>query len=392
MSTQTAWDDSEHPHQDFLLWAQCIEEPLALLDEDGVLVAFNDRLGELFGLEPDSDDEEPELFDLILAEDGQRLLAHWDGSIIDPHQPARFLARHVSTQDSPRTMLWKIKPSPRDGLWLLAVRDVELEQSRLTMPTVSTTPDLSAALSRACMANLLQTREFLSSLPRIIHDLKAPNRRVRMFAQLLNRELDTQENSEARSYSYSIVENASRNEALVEEIKGYFSLHKLIQKPTSITIAQLIEDAAHKAVMPMEQIHVEGPGEFEVKLPLKLSIQALAELIENASLHGKAPGGQEGTALSIVIDVLSPELGARSPWTLRVSDQGPGFQDGIDEILFEPLRTGLSMAKEAQSASTPRFGMGLATAHRCMLFLGGELELSKTPKGASFLLSFPSYS
>lgn len=285
-------------------------------------------------------------------------------------------------------MLWKIRPSPKPGFWLLEVRDVELEQSRILMPIVTQSPDLSSLASKACIANILQVREFLSSLPRVIHDLKAPNRRVRMFAQLLLREIDEHVNEEVRNYTDSIVENASRNEALVEEIKRYFSLHKLLQKPSTISIGTLLEDAAHQVNVPFEQLSISGPTHLEVKVPQKLALTAISALIENAALHGKHAPDQEAS-IAITIARTNPELGGESPWTLRLSDQGSGFREGLDGLLFEPLRTGLSRASGGQSSGTTRFGMGLATAHRCMLFLGGELELLDDAPGAHLLLSFP---
>ena len=390
MSTQTVRDASAHPHQGFLMWAQCIDEPLALIDEDGVLVASNASMRDLFSL-GDEEDDEMEIFDLILTEDGQKILAHWDGSILERQEPIKFIARHMpSPHDnvSPRTMLWSLKPAPLAGFWLLAVRDVELEKSGLVMPRLSPEPDLSAPPSRASLANLLQAREFLTTLPRIIHDLKAPNRRVRMFAQLLRRQLADVENEEVLNYINSIVENASRNESLVEEIKSYFSLHKLTQKPATISIQGLLERASQQAAVPLERITVEGPVHLEVKLPLKLAVQVIAELIENAATHGKPSPDQDAT-ISVVIARTEPELGASSPWTLRISDQGRGFREGIEELLFEPLRTGLSQASAERSSISPRFGMGLATAQRCMLFLGGEIELTSETPGATFLLTFP---
>lgn len=114
--------------------------------------------------------------------------------------------------------------------------------------------------------------------------------------------------------------------------------------------------------------------------------------------------GEEDLLLTLVFNLIenavkySPKESNISivfRWTkdhqhLMVQDSGPGIAPGNETFIFERFRRG----QNAQNASTPGFGLGLAIAHKIATVHGGKLwvenlsrqapETSGDPRGAAF--------
>jgi signal transduction histidine kinase len=93
--------------------------------------------------------------------------------------------------------------------------------------------------------------------------------------------------------------------------------------------------------------------------------RALRNLIENAIRH--APPGSE-----VVVEVRSA-TGA----TVRVLDQGPGFDPGFIDHAFDRF----TRADDARSRDTGGSGLGLAIARGFVDALGGEIWAEPGPGG-----------
>ena len=103
-----------------------------------------------------------------------------------------------------------------------------------------------------------------------------------------------------------------------------------------------------------------------VDAPLELVLRAAAPLVENAARHAHTRITLEATDHPDRVDLV-------------VSDDGPGVADELRATVFEPGVTSGSQG----------VGLGLSIARRVAHSFGGDIELSASSPGASFVVSLP---
>lgn len=132
-------------------------------------------------------------------------------------------------------------------------------------------------------------------------------------------------------------------------------------------VVELFEEQAAEAGV---ELTVAAPEGIELRADSSLLHVVISNLVGNAldALAGY-PGGK------ITVEVRR-EGGAA---LVRVTDNGPGVTPGVAGTLFEPFVTG-------KPSGT---GIGLAVSRKIAAAHGGDLVLSPTAKGASFLLTLP---
>ncbi len=121
---------------------------------------------------------------------------------------------------------------------------------------------------------------------------------------------------------------------------------------------------------------------------------AISSDLEDSAPLAPAPGYLHRT-LMLLLDnalkyaqqatiTLTAALKSDTEILLTVCDDGPGFQEQIPELLFEPYHRG-----EGQSASDGK-GLGLWSARHILSVMGGTITAQEnTPHGACFLITLP---
>ncbi len=100
----------------------------------------------------------------------------------------------------------------------------------------------------------------------------------------------------------------------------------------------------------------------------ELLFRALENVVRNALKYTR-----EGT--EVVVEGLCSQ--SQQQATIRVSDAGPGVSDEMLERLFEPF----VRAAEARDRDSGGFGLGLAIAHRAVVFHGGQIRATNRAEG-----------
>jgi two-component system nitrogen regulation sensor histidine kinase GlnL len=224
----------------------------------------------------------------------------------------------------------------------------------------------------ALLAQQVATRDLLRGLA---HEIKNPLGGIRGAAQLLERELHSEEQKE---YTRVIIDEADRLQKLVNRLLGPsgmpknqdVSVHEIIEYVRNIVLAENIGDVA---------LHRDyDPSIPDVKGDPDLLIQALLNIVNNA----RQALGKQGN-ITIRTRVLRKftigQQQHRLVVKIDVIDDGPGIPEDIKDKIFFPMVTGRADGT----------GLGLSIAQRLVHQHGGLIECESQPGHTVFSILLP---
>ncbi len=209
----------------------------------------------------------------------------------------------------------------------------------------------------------------------LAHEIKNPLGGLRGAAQLLERELPSQE---LREYTRVIIGEADRLCSLVDSLLGparpvrreAVNVHEVLDRVYRLARAEAPEGVA------IERDY--DPSLPPVELDRDLAVQAMLNLARNAvqALDGRGRLTLRSRALT------NATIGAarhRVVASLQFEDDGPGVPPELGETVFYPLVT-------ARAGGT---GLGLAVAQDIAMRHGGIVEFDSRPGRTVFSLLIP---
>ncbi len=208
----------------------------------------------------------------------------------------------------------------------------------------------------------------------VAHDLRAPLRGIRSFAQMLLEDYRAQLDAQGQDWLDEIGRSAQRMGALIDAL---LSLSKVSRRPLrceTIDLAALVREtaAALAAAEPERDVAWVVADELRAALDPVLARALLANLLGNAwkfTAHTPAP----------TIEVGRLEAGG-----FFVRDNGAGFAMAYAHKLFTPFQR-LHSAKEFAGT-----GIGLAIVQRIVARHGGRIWAEgAVGRGASFFVTLP---
>lgn len=222
------------------------------------------------------------------------------------------------------------------------------------------------------LAQQVATRDLLRGLA---HEIKNPLGGLRGAAQLLERELHSEEQKE---YTRVIIDEADRLQKLVNRLLGpsgmpktqEISIHEIIEYVRSLVQAEDEGDVAmHRDYDPSIPDIVGDPD---------LLIQALLNIVSNA----RQALGKQGN-ITIRTRVLRKFTIGQRQYRLAVKidviDDGPGIPEDIKDKIFFPMVTGRAEGT----------GLGLSIAQRLVHQHGGLIECESQPGHTIFSILLP---
>lgn len=224
----------------------------------------------------------------------------------------------------------------------------------------------------ALVAQQVATRELLRGLA---HEIKNPLGGLRGAAQLLERELHSEEQKE---YTRVIIDEADRLQKLVNRLLGpsgmpktqKVSVHEIIEYVRNIVLAENIADVA---------MHRDyDPSIPDIKGDPDLLIQALLNIVNNAR---QALGNQGNITIRtrILRKFTIGQQQHRLVVKIDVIDDGPGIPADIKDKIFYPMVTGRADGT----------GLGLSIAQRLIHQHGGLIECESQPGHTVFSILLP---
>jgi two-component system nitrogen regulation sensor histidine kinase GlnL len=276
------------------------------------------------------------------------------------------------------------------------VTPVETSNARLLLEVRPIDQQLKAAREEQLAQQQQANRELVRNLA---HEIKNPLGGIRGSAQLLERELASEQ---LKEYTQVIIQEADRLQALMQRL---LSSHRVMQ-PALANIHEILERV--RRLIHAEYHAVSVRRDYDTSLPditgdreqllqaiLNISRNAAQAIVGNPSgpLSGKGgddgsasgrPGG--GTGKGEIIfrtraarQVTLAKKHYQLALELQVIDNGPGIPENIRDKIFYPLVSG----RENGS------GLGLTIAQSFIQQHGGTIEVTSRPGRTCFSLMLP---
>ena len=323
------------------------------VDLDAAICYANPSLAVILGLRSVSQLAGRPLTDTFVPLDPTASL---DALLIDPEDGAQRLEVAVIRHDGVRRVLdIRSVARRRDGVvvgFQGVVRDVtathDLEQDK---------------------------NEFLAL---VTNDLRTPLTMILGLGATLESHSDELQVERIRRMGSSIRGQAERISRLADDLFEMSRLesNSLLLSPRVVPLARVVRSALDSvdSVDGVDDVKVDIAGELEVIADARRLEQVVANLVDNALQHGRAP---------VTVSSFVGEGGAVG---LSVIDAGPGVLPTLVPTLFSRIRT-LSRANRDRSRGS---GLGLSLVQGLVEAMGGRVWYEAAPGGgASFRLTLP---
>lgn len=223
-------------------------------------------------------------------------------------------------------------------------------------------------------ANLTQANKEL--MRNLAHEIKNPLGGVRGAAQLLDRELPS---DDLREYTQVIIKEADRLQELVDQMLAPHrkaralepvNIHEVCERVRSLMLAEFTTGLVIKRDYDTSLPFVEGDREQ--------LIQVVLNVVRNAA---QALNGQGEIVLRtrVARQVTIAKRRHKLALDLHVIDNGPGIPEEIRERVFYPLVSGHPQGH----------GLGLTLAQSYVQQHGGVMDVESRPGCTDFLIRLP---
>lgn len=219
-------------------------------------------------------------------------------------------------------------------------------------------------------------RELEAFSASVSHDLRAPLRAIRGFADLLARELRPSVGDKVSRYLRTINESGERMSALIDDL---LKLARVAQTQLRWVDADLA-DISRRIVQRLRD--GEPARNVEIKIAPKIAARCdtglMTVVIENLLGNAWKYTSKKDQA-QIEVGVRTQPDGSLCYW---VSDNGAGFNPSLADRLFSPFQ------RLHDPSDFPGHGVGLATVQRIVHRHGGRIWAeSEEGKGATFFFT-----
>ncbi len=254
---------------------------------------------------------------------------------------------------------------------LLRARRAEEEILRLNRNLEERVKTRTAALEEI-------NRELESFSYSVSHDLKAPLRAIRGYADILREALGAGDRGEVLRSLEVIDESAERMRGLIEGLLAYARLARQEIRPEPVDL----DEVAREVLGRFAEDARKAGAVVTVAWPLGKVLAhrlALTQVLENLFTNAMkfvAPGTRPR------VHLRTEALGDRL--RIRVEDQGIGIPEDWRDRIFEGFR------RLNPSSAYPGSGVGLSIVRRAVEKMGGSVGVeSELGKGSTFFVELP---
>ena len=239
---------------------------------------------------------------------------------------------------------------------------------------------LATYLSREIGRQTREARQRVNFVNQVSHELKTPLTNIRMYADLLEQDLERLDPDDEKSQSHLkvITSESSRLSRLINNVLTFARLNRNAQpKPQVGCVDEVIDNVVAQFRPALDKLGIEVQLDLnassQVTVDLDALEQVLGNLIGNVEKYAAA-----GKHLRIASHL---KLGVS---TVDVWDAGPGISPAFAKRLFTPFERASD-----QIVSATGTGIGLAISRGLARRNGGDLVLRESAMGASFRLTLP---
>ncbi|MBV8981588.1 MAG: PAS domain S-box protein [Acidimicrobiia bacterium] len=304
-------------------------------------------------------------FAVILGRPLEQLAGAALSDVLAPLEGANVLERlTIDTDDSDRTELAVSRP---DGVRrVLEVSTTARREGGIAAGFQGVVRDVTAQRDLEDAKN-----EFLAL---ITHDLRQPLTAILGLGATLETHGDELGTDRIQRMGQSVRRQAERIARLADDLFDVSRLEarSIVLNVRPVELAMTVELALASVPHPAS-VDLRIPDDLRVLADARRLEQVLANLIENALVHGDAP---------VMVEAWATEHEV----VLTVRDHGPGVTESLVPTLFSRLRT-LGRSDRDRARGT---GLGLALVKGLVEAMGGRVAYERAPDGgALFSLVLP---
>lgn len=217
----------------------------------------------------------------------------------------------------------------------------------------------------------------VSFVNQVSHELKTPLTNIRMYADLLENDLDAigaTEGAQPRERLQVIISESGRLSRLIGNVLSFAKLQRGEETPQHqvAIVDDILRAVIERSKPAFEKQGIQVLFEGNAKANVSLDADALEQIVTNllSNVEKYAASGR-------IVEIESKQQADRT--TIVVSDAGPGIASEHREKVFEPFFRAASGLEDATGT-----GIGLAIVQNLARRHGGDARLVDSKQGARF--------
>ena len=294
------------------------------------------------------------------------------------HEPAPGEEARVAVALSAPLSTWKLQTyMSRERLAAEAGGPTALATAAGIVAVALALAGLAIYLYREGTRQIRAAEQRVSFVNQVSHELKTPLTNIRMYAEMLEGEIDPDDTRAGRHLGI-IVSESQRLSRLIGNVLTFARQHRgaLELRPRPTVVDRVIEEVLAQFAPSLAQkeiaVAVAGAAPTRVQADADVIAQILANLISNVEKYGAA-----GKRLELEV----AQTGDRT--TVRVRDHGAGIPPGRAAEVFRPFVRLRNDVTEGVSGA----GIGLGLARDLARLHGGDLVLLPAASGTHLELT-----
>lgn len=239
---------------------------------------------------------------------------------------------------------------------------------------------LAFYLSREIGRQTREARQRVNFVNQVSHELKTPLTNIRMYADLLDQDLqriEAEEDQRATAHLAVITSESSRLSRLINNVLTFARLNRNTNpaRSQSSSVDRIIREVVEQFRPSLEQLDIEVTLNLGADQQVTVDVDSLEQILGNliSNVEKYAAGGKH-----LRISSRHQQGGTQ----IDIADAGPGIPPTFAKRVFEPFER----ASDHIEAATGT-GIGLAIAKGLARRCGGYLVLNESAVGASFRLT-----
>ncbi|MBC8291000.1 MAG: HAMP domain-containing histidine kinase [Planctomycetes bacterium] len=236
---------------------------------------------------------------------------------------------------------------------------------------------LVAFFWREYRRELREASQRVSFVNQVSHELRTPLTNIRMYADLLESDLERMpedETEQPKSRLKVIAEESQRLSRLIGNVLTMARQQRntLTLKPQPAIVDDVIRDVLRQFEPALSRCQVEATFEARAGGSVSVDVDVLEQILVNLFSNVEKYAASGG-----VLNVASSQADEKT--TITVSDSGPGIATRQRAAIFRPFYRSSDRLEDAAGT-----GIGLSIAKELAQLHGGDVRLVDSTTGASF--------
>lgn len=240
---------------------------------------------------------------------------------------------------------------------------------------------LVVVFAREYTREIREARQRVNFVNQVSHELKTPLTNIRLYAELLELDLeqqDTGQSEPSRSRLQVIVSESQRLSRLITNVLtlARSDRQQLQPHPQWVAVDDCVARVLERFQPALTSREIEVESSAQAPRPVwtdeDFLEQILGNLVANVERHA---------ALGCWLSIETRQDATRT-W-IRVADRGPGIRNEWQQRVFEPFFRGSQTPEQSSETGT---GIGLSISRRLAHLQGGQLRCIPTQSGTTMEL------